>query len=67
MLKLRGKIIRLHSNTQPERFKLYYVTTDQYDGLANGRVRESTVNEWIDNGLTITVYDEIGKFGGDYS
>lgn len=56
---LVGKVIRLHSTTQPERYKLYMVTNEAYDGLANGHVRQETVEEWRKNGLKITVFDKL--------
>lgn len=55
---LIGKVVRLHSKTQPDRFKLYMVTNNDCDGFASGHVRHSTVKQWVENGLNITVFKE---------
>lgn len=58
-MDLVGKVVRLHSKSQPDRYKLYIVTDGEYDYYSNGIVTLKTVNEWIKNGLSITVYEEI--------
>lgn len=53
-----GKIVRLHSKSQPSRYKLYMVM-GEYDGYANGTVTNKTVNEWIaSDRLDVTVYGD---------
>lgn len=58
MEHLIGKVIRLHRTSEPDTFKMYMVTDSPYNGLANGRVGIKFLEEWIDNGLKVTVYEE---------
>lgn len=58
-MDLVGKVIRLHSTSQPDRFKLYMVIDGEYDSFSYGKVTLKTIQEWIKNGLTITVYEEM--------
>lgn len=56
---LVGKVVRLHSESQPERYKLYMVVGGDHDYYSKGKVTLKTVNEWMESGLDITVYEEM--------
>lgn len=43
MKNLVGSVVRLHSKTQPERFKLYMVTDGEYGSYSSGHIRQQTV------------------------
>ena len=52
-----GKVVRLISNLEANTYRLYKVTDEPYDGFADGKVREKTVRNWLDNGLKIELYE----------
>lgn len=58
-MDLVGKVVRLHSESQPDRYKLYMIIDSEHDYYSNGKVTLRTVNEWIESGLDITVYAEV--------
>ena len=56
-----GKVVRLHSESQPDRAKLYLITDGEYDSYSYGKVTEKTVQGWIDQGLKLTFFNQEDK------
>lgn len=61
MKSLIGTVVRLHSESQPDRAKLYLITDGEYDSYSYGKVTEKTVQGWIDQDLKLTFYNQEGK------